>query len=216
MKEWLLSAAFSVMLAAPALAQPPTAPAQTPPQPAAPQAPAQAAPQPPRPFPEGAKIAYINVQRIANDSAEGKQATAKVQALNEKKVGELNQKNTALQGLQQKLQQSGAVMSDTARIQLEKDIEKAQVEIQRFTQDAQAEVRDLQEDLQDEFQRKLMPVIVEVATEKGLHMVFSQQDAGLVWADTGLDITNDVIKRFDALAGAAAAPASGVPATARP
>src|SRR5687767_15602076 len=60
----------------------PAAPATQKPAPATP-APAQppaAAPAPapaPKPFPEGAKIGYVVLQRIANESAEGKQATAR-------------------------------------------------------------------------------------------------------------------------------------------
>ena len=50
-------------------------------------------------------------------------------------------------------------MSDTARAQLQKDIEKAQVDAQRFDQDAQAEVNELQQELQDQFQAKLMPIL---------------------------------------------------------
>lgn len=190
------------LIAGPSFAQTPAAPA---PQPAPAPAPA---PGPPRPFPEGAKIAYVNFQRIVSESSDGKASSAKVQALNQKKVAELNEKNKQLQANQQKLQQSGTVLSDAARGQLEKEIERQQVEIQRYTQDAQAEVQELQQDLQGEFQKKLIPIIEQVAKEKGLHLVFSQLDAGLVWADTGLDITPDVIKRFDsggAKPGAAAA-----------
>src|SRR6185295_9594482 len=40
------------------------------PPPAAPAAPA-AAPQPPRPFPEGAKVAFVDVQAVASNSTEG-------------------------------------------------------------------------------------------------------------------------------------------------
>jgi hypothetical protein len=56
--------------------------------------PAQEQPPPrrPRPFPEGAKIAYVNIQRIASESAEGRAATAKVKALNDKKVSELGER----------------------------------------------------------------------------------------------------------------------------
>jgi Skp family chaperone for outer membrane proteins len=218
MKSFLAAVVPSlVLVTAPSFAQ---APAGAPPAAPAPQtAPAApAAPQPPRPFPEGAKLAYLNVQRIAAESAEGKASTAKVQTLNEKKVAELNQKNQALTTAQQKLQQSGAVMNDAARLQLEKDIEKMQVDIQRFTQDAQAEVRDLQESLQEDFQRKLLPIIQQVAAEKGLHFILSAQDAGIVWADPGLDVTVDVIKRFDTAnpAPAAAAPAPAPKAPAAP
>jgi outer membrane protein len=193
-------ALVSVLAAGPLHAQQTQAPAA----PAA-QDPAQPAaqPRPPMPFPEGAKVAFINVQRIANESAEGKAATSRVKALNDKKVAELAEKQKGLAASQEKLQKGGSVLSDSARQQLEKDIEKIQVEIQRFTQDAQAEVQELQTELQNEFQKKLLPVIDAVAQERGLHMVFSVADAGVVWANPGLDVTGDVIKRFDTVTAAA-------------
>ena len=214
MKALFCAAVLSLTLAAaPTFAQtPPPAPKPTtPPAPtqATPPPPGttmQAAPQPPAPFPAGAKIAYINIQRIANESAEGKAATAKVQALNQKKVVELNEKNKLMQADQQKLQAGGTVMSDAARGELEKKIERQRVDIDRYTQDAQQEVQELQQNLQNEFQRKLMPIVQQVAQEKGLHLLFSVVDSGLVWGDPGLDVTADVIKRFDSGPAAAAAP----------
>jgi Skp family chaperone for outer membrane proteins len=195
-----VAAVLSLLLVAPALAQTPSAPAQPAP---APTEPAPAAAQPPRPFPEGAKVAFINTQRIAGESAEGKAATTKLKALNDKKVQELNERQKQLQAQQQKLQSGGSVLSDAARGELEKSIEKMQVDIQRFTQDAQAEVQELNNQLQAEFERKLRPIIAAVSQEKGLLLVFGP-DSGIVWADAGLDITADVIKRFDT-------PAAGAP-----
>jgi Skp family chaperone for outer membrane proteins len=55
--------------------------------------------------------------------------------------------------------------------------------------------------------RKLLPLIGQVAAEKGLYMVFSAADSGLVWADPGLNITPDVIKRLNSGGGAGAATA---------
>jgi outer membrane protein len=180
-------------------AQPPGAPA--PPAPAA-------QPQPPRPFPEGSKLAYIDIQRIAADSAEGKASTARVQALNQKKVAELGEMNKKLQGDQQRLQTQGAMLNEAARAELERSIERQTKEFQRSQQDAQEEVQQLQNDLQNAFQTKLYPVIQAVASEKGIQVLFSQRDSGIVFADPGLDITLEVIKRFDAAGPAAAAPAA--------
>jgi Skp family chaperone for outer membrane proteins len=163
----------------------------------------QAAPQPPRPFPEGAKIAYINIPRIAAESAEGKASTTKVNALREKKLAELNGKNKALETAQQKLN-SGGLLSEEARATTQKEAEKLQVEITRLQQDAEAEMQDLQQSLQLEFQRKLSPIITQIATEKGLQILLSQTDAGMVWADSGLDLTAEIIKRFDAATAGAA------------
>ena len=203
MKGFARAAALRfVLVAAPTFAQTP-APAQPAPKPATPTAPpaqtppAQTPPPAPKPFPEGAKIAYINIQRIANESAEGKAATAKVQALVQKKQAEANEKNKILQADQAKLASGGSVMSEAARAELEKKIERQNVELQRATQDAQQEVQELQQQLQADFQRKLMPIVQQVAQAKGIHVLFSAADSGIVWADGGLDITGDVIKQFD-------------------
>jgi Skp family chaperone for outer membrane proteins len=200
MKSLVSALALTAALAAGSAYAQQQAPAPAPPAPA--QAPAAAPTL--VPFPEGAKLAFVSIQRIANESKEGQAATAKVKALNDKKVAELGEKQKAVAVNQEKLQKSASVLSDAARGQLEKEIERQQVEIQRFTQDAQAEVQELQVQLQNEFQQKLLPVINAFAQEKALHMIFSVADAGVVWAYPGLDVTGDVIKRFDqATAGTA-------------
>jgi Skp family chaperone for outer membrane proteins len=217
MKALIVVVALSVVLAAsPAFAQAPAA--QTPAKPA-PAAPAPAAPAPapvqapaqppaPKPFPQGAKVAYVVLQRIANESADGRVATTRIQALQQKKAAELNERNKQLTTMQQKLEKEGSVMSASAAGDLQKNIEKATLDVQRFTQDAQAEVQELQQALQQEFQQRLEPVLQQVATEMGLQFVFNGPDAGLVWADSALDISAEVIKKLDSAKPPAAKPAA--------
>lgn len=219
MKALIVVVALSVMLAAaPVFAQAPAgaqAPAKPAPAPAAqtpaPQAPVTAPAQPPapKPFPQGAKVAYVVLQRIANESADGRVATTRIQALQQKKAAELNEKNKQLQTMQARLEKEGSVMNAAVAADLQKNIEKLNLEVQRFTQDAQAEVQELQQSLQDEFQSRLTPVLAQVATDMGLQFVFNGPDAGLVWADSALDITSDVIKKLDAAKPAAPAKPKG-------
>jgi Skp family chaperone for outer membrane proteins len=204
-----------MLAAAPTFAQVPPPPGQTPaPRPAAPAAPAPApVAQVPvvRPFPTGTKYAFVNIQQIANESAEGKVATARVAALNQQKVNELNEKNKQLQAAQQKLDQGGSVLNANAVAQLQKDIERLQVDIQRFTEDAQQDVQNLQAQLQDDFQRKLTPIVQQVAIDRGLHMLFSVADSGLVWGDPSLDLTAEIILKFNASPPAPAQAAAPAP-----
>ena len=178
-----------------------TPPPQTPPAkppattPPATQTPA-AAPQPPKPFPEGAKIALINLQAVVSNSVEGKAASAKVQELQKKKTAELQEKGKAAQAIQTKLQQGGSVLSDQARAQAEKDLQRMQRELQGMQEDAQAEIQELQNSLQLDFQNRLNPIIEQIATEKGLHLVLGVE--AVVWGYAGIDISGEVIKRFDA------------------
>ena len=190
-------------------AKPTTPPAAPQAQPAAQAPPAAPAAQAPKPAPEvkfldGVKYAFINIQRVAAESAEGKASSSKIEQLRTRRATELNDKNKQIESLQAK--QRSAVLGEDARLQIQKDLEKTNKEVERLTQDAQAELQEMQNDLQIEFQRKVAPVIESVARDKGLHMLFSQADSGLVWADNGLDLTAEVIRRLDA-ANAAATPA---------
>jgi len=203
MKGFAVLGTITMLAIAPVFAQTPAAPAGAKPAPQAPPPAAPAtqpapAPAPPRPFPEGAKIAFVVLQRIANESADGKTATTRIQALQQKKAAELTDKNKQLQTAQQRLEKEASVLSATASGELQKQVERLTVEIQRFTQDAQAEVQELQQQLQQDFQVRLEPVLQEIGREKGLHFIFNGPDAGLVWADNALDISADVIKKLDA------------------
>ena len=202
MKGFAVVVAFGLVLAAsPTFAQAPAAPAQAAPPPAA-----------PKPFPEGSKVAYV-LQRIANESADGRVATTRIQALQQKRAAELNEKNGQLTSLQQKLEKEGSVMSASAAADLQKQVERLTLEVQRFTQDAQAEVQELQQTLQQEFQDRLEPVLQALAQEMGLQFVFNGPDAGLVWADAALDISSDIIKKLDS---AKPTPAPKPPAATKP
>src|SRR4029079_4626090 len=173
-------------------------PAQTPP--AQPPAPAPAPVAPPAPFPAGAKIAFFNPQAVFQGSADGRAAVTRVNALIQKKQTENADKAKLLQGNQQKLQTSGSVMNEAARVQLEKEIEKQTKDAERFQQDAQAEINELQQEVQNDFVKKLTPIVDAIAVEKGLHLVFNASESGIAWFTPGLDLTADVIKRLDAQA----------------
>jgi Skp family chaperone for outer membrane proteins len=210
MRGHALAASLAVVLsAASALAQTPapqpTAPPGQRPTPAAPASsplaqPAPApAPAPPAPFPAGAKVAFVDFQRVAAESVEGQISSGKINALVAKKQAEGAEKAKQLQLNEQRLAQSGAVMSEAARSQLEKDIERQKREGERFQQDAQAEIMELQQELQLDFQKKISPLVQQIVQDKGLHLLLSRADAGIVWGDPGLDLTSDFVKKLDAV-----------------
>ena len=169
--------------------------------------------------PTDAKFAYVDIQRVATESTDGQAANARVQELSEQKIAEIDAKNADMQGRidglnaqleeqQTKLQQGQNVMSSEARLNLQREISRLQVDVQRstqdsqaemerFTQDAEAEVQQLQQELQIEFQQKLVPVIDQVAADKQLSFIFSAGEGGLIWADTALDITQELIDKLN-------------------
>jgi Skp family chaperone for outer membrane proteins len=210
LKTLIVVGVLSTWAAGPAVAQT-TPPAQPPSKPTQPPAtgqppattPTTPAPAPtpaaaPRPYPEGAKIAYVDIQAVASGSSDGKIATSKLQDFEKKKVAEIQAKNKQLEDARTKQQTSSNIMNDSSRLALEKEVDKLTREVQFLQQEAQSERNALQTELQVEFQRRLNPILEQVSKEKGLHMLVDIQNSGAVWVDTGLDLTAEVIKRLDA------------------
>ena len=204
----LVSAAFLglTLISAPAFAQ---GAGQTLPKPAPIQAPAKPQTLPPAgttvapksavivPLPEGTKVAIIDPDYVAAESAAGKAILAQLKALSDKRGGELQNAQTALNALQTRRQTQASVLTPQAVAQLDKEIERQNLDIQYKTQTAQKEVQDLQSELFSDLATKMSPILEAYAKEKGLLVVLDARN-GVTWAAAGMDISPDIVKRLDA------------------
>jgi Skp family chaperone for outer membrane proteins len=189
------------LISAPAFAQ---AGAQTPPKPQTPPpagtTAAPAAPKAPAvivPLPEGTKIAVIDPDYVASESAAGKAIFAQLKTLSDKRTGELQNMQTAVTALQTRKNTQGALLTPQALSQLDKEIERQNLDIQYKTQTAQKEIGDLQSELFTELAGKMQPILEAFAKEKGLLLVLDLRN-GPTWAAAGMDISAEIVKRLDA------------------
>ena len=187
--------------------------------PAAAQAPA-AAPAPATAAPAAAtRIGVIEVQRIVQESAVGKESLARVQKLQQGKQDELTKRQKELRDLEQKIQDQGKSLSEDAMEKLQKDYQGKAVDLKRFQDDAQRELEEAQRKELGDLEKRIMPVINEVAKEQGYQLVFNKFNSGLLFADDkSTDLTEAVITKFNSMiaapkpAAAAAKPATAAPA----
>jgi len=158
------------------------------------------------------RFAFVDFQRVAAESTEGKASVLKLQALIQQRTAELQEKTKALESAQQKLQQGGVSQNPAGRAETQKEVGRLNVAVERLKQDANREIQDAQQRLLRELQRKVGPIIDAIIKEKGLQVVFNAGEAATFLIHPTLDITEDVIKRFDSATENPATPASGVKA----
>jgi outer membrane protein len=84
-------------------------------------------------------------------------------------------------------------------VQLQRQLQRAQVDLQRSSEDAQSELQSLQQETYQVFSAQLFPVIQQVAKEKKIWAVFGNE-SGLLWHDPAIDLSDEVAKRLDATA----------------
>ena len=144
-----------------------------------------------------AKLAYFSPQRAYALSAAGQAGQARLTALQTERAREIEARSRTLETQRQQLQVNSALLTEGARTQRAKELEKFEIDLQRFIQDAQAEITGFQRDVETEFLTKLRPALDQVAKDRNLWLVFNE-DAGLIaWGNPALDITSDVVKRID-------------------
>ena len=197
----LISAAFLglTLISAPVFAQGAAAPPkpQTPPPAGTTTAPAAKPPAVIVPLPEGTKVAIIDPDYVAQESAAGKAIIAQLKTLSDKRSGELQNAQTAVNALVNKKNTQGAMLTPQAVAQLDKEIERQNLDIQYKQQTATKEVQDLQSELFSDLATKMSPILEAYAKEKGLLVVLDARN-GVTWAAAGMDISADIVKRLDA------------------
>jgi outer membrane protein len=224
MKVSVVSLALGLALGAPALVAGQAPPASQPP---ATQAPATQAPateqqpaaqplttptgQPPQPFPQTVRVGVIDMLRVFGDTAWGKSAQSRIDSLGQKKTAELSERQKKLAADNQKLETD--MLNDAARKETQASVQRQEKELQRAQQDAQEEFNQLRQEVQESFNAKLGPILQTLVNEKKITMLFRTTDSGIVFFDQSLDLTAEVIKRFDAVnpAGSSAAPSTATP-----
>jgi outer membrane protein len=163
----------------------------------------------------GGKIGVIEVQKIVQESAIGKESLARVQKLQQAKQEDLAKRQKELRDMEQKIQDQGKALSEDAMEKLQKDYQAKALDLKRFQDDAQRELEESQRKELGELEKRIMPVITEVAREQGYALVFNKFNSGLLFADDkAVDLTDAVITKFNSQIASPAAPVAAKPAAA--
>ena len=142
-------------------------------------------------------IAVIDVQRVVTESDPGKEALQKLKLLQDAKMDEGRALQQQLTTMQEQMSKQRFTLSEERLAELSKQMEDGQIALQRFQDDAE---RDLDEARRRELgglEGRIIPVINEIGAERGFTLIFNKFQSGLVYADDTVDITDDVILRFN-------------------
>lgn len=169
--------------------------AQTP-APAEPTAPVMA----PAEFPADARIAFVDLQAVVQNSALGRAGQTKLKMLSDQKASEIAEKNKAIRTLEAEIQGGQNVLAAAVLQQKSVELDRAQRELQFLQQQAQIDYDTMQSQLLDGFGREVIPIIEEIRAARKLWAVLSAGDGtGLLAVAPALDLSAEVVRRLDAV-----------------
>ena len=154
------------------------------------------------------KAAFVDIQRALQETEDGKAATARLKSLDESKRKALQKEQDSLMAEAATFEKQAPTMDEKIRTQKAQELQMKQRKLLDNSEKARAEVYEAQNKELAEITSKLSDVVAQIAQREGLTMVFTKD--GLAWAPSSLDLTNELIRLYNAQAKAppAKAPAA--------
>jgi outer membrane protein len=146
------------------------------------------------------KAAYVDIQRALQETDEGKAAKTRLQALVESKQKAVEKEKNALQAEVEAFQKQQATMDDKVAKAKEMELQKKAMDFGQRTEKLRAEMADSERKELGSIMPKLEVLLGQIAQREGLTMVFDKSSSGLAWAPPALDLTNELIRMYNAQA----------------
>lgn len=153
----------------------------------------------PAPMPsEGSKIGYVDLQRVVAETRDGKAARSHIESLRKTRQAELDKSTAEFQTLRSTLARQKLVLKPEIVEQRERELAEKMSTLQntylRLQQDLSAEeVKAIKQ-----VTGKTQPILGRIAADEGLTLVLEKNEAGVLWAAPSMDLTNEVIRRYEA------------------
>ncbi len=144
------------------------------------------------------KFAVINSQQAFETSAEGKKAAAQMQERDQRYKADLQKLDDAIRALQNRFNTGRLTMTQEALVGLQTDIEQKTTERKRFEEDKTREFQQFQFNLVQKIRDEMVTIIQALRKERGYDLVLDLGTSGIVDYDPALDITAEVVRRYDA------------------
>jgi len=150
------------------------------------------------PAEEPVKVAYVDMQRALNESKAGKKALGELQKLMEERKSSLQKQKESLEKKKDELDKQGLLLNEETRKSRETEIRTLERDYSRTLSDLKDEFARREGEFTDGIRKDLLKVIEKIGKEGGYTLVLEKQYSAVLYAPTTIDLTETLIKRYDA------------------
>jgi Skp family chaperone for outer membrane proteins len=143
-----------------------------------------------------AGVAIIDAQRLALESAPGKEAYGRLQKLAATKKDDLDKVEKEARDLVQKLSDQGSSMPADKLEALQKQADDKQKTWKRMQEDSQKDLQEAERKEMAALENRIGPIVKEYFRERHYSLVLDTR-AGILYADEAINVTDEVLKRIN-------------------
>jgi len=144
------------------------------------------------------KIGYVDLQRALNEVQEGKAAKARLKARLEQSQSQLDKEQEALRAKKEELDKKRLAMDEATLRQRMEELDKELLRVSNLYAQLQRELAEEERKATQEIFGRMRQIIAQIAEKEGFDFIFEVNESGLLHAPSALDITNELVRRYDA------------------
>jgi outer membrane protein len=166
------------------------------------------------------RIGIVDMERAVNEVDEGKAMVAALEKDLDEKRKQLGAKESEFNALMADFDKQSLVLSEQAKKEKRDDLQRRFQELQMLREKLEKEFMKRQQESSGAILGRMGQIVREIAEADGLTVVLNRSGGAVVYALPSLDVTNELIRKYNARFGAgtakkaepgAAAPKKGAP-----
>lgn len=143
------------------------------------------------------KIATINMQKVVRESALGKKVMEELNQKFEALKQKLKARQDEINSFKTNLAKKAPLMSEDARVEKERELQKMLRDFKEKSDDAQFEMRQAESKHMEPILKKLEKVVTKFGKDGKYTMILEENMPGIYYFDSSVDVTAKVTKAFD-------------------
>jgi outer membrane protein len=143
------------------------------------------------------RIAVVDVDQAINATDQGKKAREELQSKQKSAEAQLKPLIDKGRALSNEIQEKRFVLSEDALRQKQLDLAEIQSDLRAKGAELEGQFKVDYERIVGPLRQKLYDIITEIGKEQGYALVLERSTPGMIYAKEALDITDQVVERFN-------------------
>lgn len=150
---------------------------------------------------QATKIAFVDLEYALNNVDEGKKAKAILEQNYKQQKGQLETSFANLERMANELKNTSLVLSDEARRKKETEFAEANDKYESDKKNAYESWQKKEANLTRDLLEGLTSIVKDIGKEGGYTFILERHDASVLYAQENIDLTKQVIERFNKKGG---------------
>ena len=146
---------------------------------------------------EALKVGYVDLQRALMETEDGRKARADLKKVFDQKQKELDEQQNNLKSAMEDLEKKRTLLPADKVRATEAEIQGKLQKVQQTYLRHQQELSGKEQEATGKIFERMQRIIARIASTENLTMVFDRTQAGLIFAKPHLDLTNELIRRYN-------------------